>query len=205
MTRFGNCVKCLAIALLWAAAAAPAVAQPAAGTLSGTVVDESGGALADVQVVAESSPGTGRQTLSDAQGRFAITGLNPGRYVVTAQRSGFAPARMTDVVIAAASERTIAIEMKIAPLNETVSVRVAPAEVRTTPSTIDVAPTEVRSVAGAGENIVKVDRDAVPRGQVLAESPACGRQAQQPELPVRGVRHGGDLGDQACEFVANRR
>jgi hypothetical protein len=132
------------------------MAQPAAGSLSGTVVDESGGALADVQVVAESSPGTGRQTLSDAQGRFAIAGLAPGRYVVTAQRSGFAPARMTDVVIAAGSERTIAIEMTIAPLNETVSVRVAPDEVRTTPSTIDVAPTEVRSVAGAGENIFHV-------------------------------------------------
>jgi hypothetical protein len=52
-------------------------------------------------------------------------------------------------------------------------------------------------------SILKVDRHVVPRGQALAESPACGRQAQQLEPLMDRVRHRSDLADDACQFLAD--
>lgn len=134
-----------------------AQAQAAAATLSGVVLDESGGALPDVQVIAVSlTTGLQRQTLSDTEGHFVVPMLPPGRYSVTAQRLGFAAAQVKDLLLSANEEMTISLELKIAPLNETVSVQVAAQPATAAPSTIDLAPLEVRSVAGAGENIYRV-------------------------------------------------
>ena len=132
-------------------------AQTATATLSGVAVDESGGALPDVQVIAaNAAAGLQRQTTSDAEGRFTFTMLPPGRYSVIAIRPGFAPAQAEDLLLAENAALTIRLELKIAALNETVSVQVAPGLVTAAPSTIDVSPLEVRSVAGAGENIYHV-------------------------------------------------
>lgn len=137
--------------------ASPTEGQTATGTLSGAIVDESGGALPDVRVIAASlTTGLQRQTTSDAQGAFAIAMLPVGRYSVTAQRSGFAAAQVKEVVVSAGSDASIRIELKIASLAETVSVQVEASPVSAAPSTVDLSPLEVRSVAGAGENIYRV-------------------------------------------------
>lgn len=125
--------------------------------LTGVAVDESGGALPDVDVtVINAATGLSQRTVSDADGRFTIPRLPPGRYSVSAQRAGFATYRRDDVRLAADSETAIRLELRIAAVTETVSVQVAPEEARTAPSTIEVSPLEVRSVAGAGENIYRV-------------------------------------------------
>jgi hypothetical protein len=135
----------------------PVHGQSTAATLSGLVVDESGGALPDVQVIAaNAATGLQRQTTSDAEGSFVMPMLPAGRYSVTAQRMGFAPAQVKDLVLNPNDEVTIRLELKIAPLNEMVSVQVEPGGMTAAPSTIDVSPLEVRSVAGAGENIYHV-------------------------------------------------
>jgi hypothetical protein len=135
----------------------PTFGQTATGTLSGAIVDESGGALPDVQVIAANlATGLQRQVTSDAQGAFAITMLPVGRYSVTAQRSGFAAAQVKEVVVTANDEVSIHLELKIASLAETVSVQIESAPVSAAPSTVELSPIEVRSVAGAGENIYRV-------------------------------------------------
>ncbi len=137
--------------------AQPVRGQSATATLSGAIVDQSGGSLPDVQVIVVSlANGLQRQAMSDAQGVFVIPMLPAGRYSVTAQRLGFAAAQVKDVLLTANEDVAIRLELKIAPLNETVSVQVAPQPVTAAPSTIDVTPLEVRSVAGATENIFRV-------------------------------------------------
>jgi hypothetical protein len=135
----------------------PVHAQTPTATLAGIALDESGGALADVQVVAiDMDTGLRRQTISDAEGRFTIAALPAGRYSVTASRPGFATAQATDVRLGQNDQAPLTLTLRIAPLNETVPVQVESGQTRVAPSTIDVSPAEVRSVAGAAENVYRV-------------------------------------------------
>ena len=62
-----------------------------------------------------------------------------------------------NLLLHANREETIRLELKVASYNEAVSVEVPAGRVENAaPSTIDVSPLEVRSVAGAGENIFHV-------------------------------------------------
>ncbi|HEX5107126.1 MAG TPA: TonB-dependent receptor [Vicinamibacterales bacterium] len=135
----------------------PASAQTASATLTGTVVDESRAALPDVVVIAiNDETGLRRQAMSDPEGRFTITMLPAGRYSVTARRAGFTDAEAKNILLNANSEATVALELRIAPFSEVVPVQVAPGQLSATPSTIDLSPLEVSSVAGTGDNIFRV-------------------------------------------------
>ncbi len=58
--------------------AQPARGQSATAALSGVIVDQSGGTLPDVQVIAVSlASGLQRQAMSDAQGNFVVPMLLP--------------------------------------------------------------------------------------------------------------------------------
>jgi len=155
--KWKSTAECLLTLLACLVASRPAWAQTASATLTGTVVDESRGALPDVDVIAvNGDTGLRRQTISDAEGRFTIAMLPPGRYSVTGQRAGFSAAAVKDVLLSANAEVAITLELRIAPFSETVPVQVASGQLIAAPSTIDVSPLEVRSVAGAGENIYRV-------------------------------------------------
>ena len=65
------------------------IAAPAPAQVSGRVTDEDGGALPAAQVTAV---GTNRAALTDAEGRFELRGLPPGRHRLEASRMGHAPA-----------------------------------------------------------------------------------------------------------------
>lgn len=67
---------------------------PNAGTIAGQVVTESGQPLAGaaVTVRAYGSAGQGRNTLTDAEGNFQVTGLDPAAYLVSASVSAYVTA-----------------------------------------------------------------------------------------------------------------
>jgi carboxypeptidase family protein/TonB-dependent receptor-like protein len=70
----------------------PAGAQTATGSIRGYVRNPSGAPIGDVQVVArDSAMGTTRGAVSSATGFYAIPGLRPGLYQLTARRIGLAP------------------------------------------------------------------------------------------------------------------
>ncbi len=76
----------------------------AAGTITGTVIDDGGAALADVFVDArlEGAPGSGAGTppvMTDGDGTFSLSELPPGRYTVRAMRRGGGEATAHDVAV----------------------------------------------------------------------------------------------------------
>ena len=61
-----------------------------AASISGTVVDTSGGALAGVTIVVTSlETGSQRQTITDASGNFSVLALPLGATEVRAEKAGF--------------------------------------------------------------------------------------------------------------------
>jgi iron complex outermembrane receptor protein len=67
-----------------------AVGQAGKGAISGYVADSAGAALQGARV--EVQP-TGMVAVTNRQGEFTISGLNPGDYTVTVKYVGFAPSQ----------------------------------------------------------------------------------------------------------------
>ncbi len=112
---FGVLVPALSATSAFAQSAAPAAAPAATATLSGAVLDESGAALADVEVIATNTAiGLQRTATTDREGSFTMPLLPAGPYLVTAQREGFAAAQVQELVLAAGGVTPIRIQLRIA-------------------------------------------------------------------------------------------
>ena len=99
------------------------IAQTVLATLSGTVTDPSGAALAGASVVAEEvATGTKRSTLTNQDGIFSIPLLQPGTYNVTVSEKGFSTTSRPGIELQVNQRASIAIVMKVGSLAETVQV-----------------------------------------------------------------------------------
>jgi len=65
------------------------------GSVSGTLLDQGGSAIASATVKL-TGPGT-YSTTTDAKGAFSVSDVKPGIYVVTATRAGFNGAEVDDL------------------------------------------------------------------------------------------------------------
>jgi len=92
---------------------AEARAQADRAALVGTVTDNAGAAIAGAKVEVL-APGTGlrRQAMTNDQGYYSIPFLPIGAYVVTVERDGFAPVKITDIALQVGETRTLDVELK---------------------------------------------------------------------------------------------
>ncbi|HEX8355173.1 MAG TPA: carboxypeptidase regulatory-like domain-containing protein, partial [Pyrinomonadaceae bacterium] len=68
-----------------------ALAQQAAGTLSGQVSDEFGGVIVGASVIVTDAAGKAKTVVTASDGAFTVAGLAPGRHSVRVFTTGFAP------------------------------------------------------------------------------------------------------------------
>ncbi|HKZ80282.1 MAG TPA: carboxypeptidase regulatory-like domain-containing protein [Pyrinomonadaceae bacterium] len=98
-------------------------AQSATATLSGTVVDQNGAVVpgAEVQLL---NPATAfaRQTTTNDSGGYTFPLLPAGTYSVTAQRDGFAPIRVENIVLNVGDQKGLQIQLKAGDVNAEVQV-----------------------------------------------------------------------------------
>src|SRR5438034_809939 len=119
-------VKSLVALLVAASVLAPlaASAQIDMGSLRGYVKDEQGGALPGVTVTASGpqiiAPVVGA---TDDSGYYRLLNLPPGTITLTADLAGFAPYRREGILMRAGSTFAVDIDMKLASVAETVTVR----------------------------------------------------------------------------------
>jgi len=106
-------------------------------TLTGTVLDTSGGAIPGATVVIKNS-GTGVQTetVSSSQGTFTVAALLPGTYSVTVSLGGFKTAVFNGVVLNAGVPASITARLEVGGITETVVVEGATALVQTVSSAV---------------------------------------------------------------------
>ncbi len=117
------CVPLVVAAVLAASAAHPAIAQESRGSISGTVKDNSGGALPGVTVTAtKKDTNQATTTVTNESGSFNLLYLQPGLYAVTAELTGFKKTVRDNVEVRVNDRLGIDLTMEIGGLEETVTV-----------------------------------------------------------------------------------
>jgi Carboxypeptidase regulatory-like domain len=92
---------CVAIALGLAALCLPVVAQTTiTGSLTGQVIDPSGAAIPEAQVLLQNR-NTGREltTSADGEGKYVFSRLEPGSYRLRVEKTGFQTAILEEITL----------------------------------------------------------------------------------------------------------
>src|SRR5438477_1203894 len=107
-------------------AASPAYAQVSGATLSGTITDPSGAAIAGAKVsIANKATGVARDVTADAAGFYSAPNLLPGPYEVTTSASGFSTAKQSDLTLTVGAQQVLNVSLKIGEASQTVEVTAA--------------------------------------------------------------------------------
>jgi hypothetical protein len=111
----------------------PARAQAVGATISGTVRDASGAAIAGAQVtVRDIETGATRDLVSDAEGVYSAPSLAVGRYQVTVQKAGFNTQSETGINLAVGQRAVVDLALAVGKVEQQVSVTDVPLAINTT-------------------------------------------------------------------------
>lgn len=142
---------CLALAFVSTAASA----QTTGATLQGTISDDQGGVLPGASIViTNTETGWTRDVTSDARGWYRAAALPPGPYQVRVTLAGFVAYVRSGLVLTLGQEATVNHALKLATVEETVTVTGQSPLVETTSSTLarTITRTELDTLPLAGRN-----------------------------------------------------
>ena len=98
-------------------------AQGDFGVIEGTVVDEQGSALPGVTITLQNeASGVSRSVVTEADGRYRVPAIPPGRYLLKAELTGFAVQQVKDIEITIGLGLKQDFAMKVQSVQETVTV-----------------------------------------------------------------------------------
>jgi len=146
-----RCGLMLALAL---SAASTIRAQEHFGSVAGTVLDESGGALPGTVVVLENRT-TSRSVrlVTDRVGTYRALDLEPGRYSVRFELSGFARSEIPDVTVILGKALQVDATLKVGSITEAVQV------------TADVAPLIDLRATTVAHNVAAEEFELLPKSR----------------------------------------
>ena len=167
---------------------APSVWGQTTSAVEGTVTDQQGLAIGDVEIcVSSATLAIERRTATDNAGTFRVVGLSPGVYAIRASKTGFVPETFSSLEITLNRTFTLNIRLKVGVQIETVEVAgAAPLLDVTTSSTGQtILPAQIEQMPINGRNYLDLLQ--------LVPGVAINRQ-QDPTLdsatPVLGERGG---------------
>ena len=144
-----------------------AAAQFETATVVGTVRDTSGAVVAEARVsLTNLDTGVAQERTSDAAGNVEFFNVRIGRYVVTADKSGFSIAVVDNLQVTVGARQRVDIVMAVGQLTEKVEVVASSVQLQTDSS----------------------DRGQVISGEVTRALPLNGREYSQLALLSPGVR-----------------
>jgi hypothetical protein len=133
----------------------PALAQSTAATVSGSVVDDQKAALPGATITIRNlESGQVRTATTDDRGSYRIVGLPPGRYELAAELGGFGRQVRSNLELSVAQEVNVPLTLKVAALEETVTVTAEVPLVETSRSTLGttISTKEIEDLPIAGRN-----------------------------------------------------
>ena len=130
MSRLRPCLIGLVLAVL---APAHALAQQQLGAVQGTITeDQTHAVLPGVTVtVTNLATGVSRTTASNEAGVYRVPSLEPGRYKVVAELTGFKTAAQTELVVPVGATLGVNFTMSPGALETTIEVRGVTPEIQT--------------------------------------------------------------------------
>src|SRR5882762_3535476 len=106
-----------------------AQAQTATGQIVGTISDQSGASVPNVEItVMQTATGIERRTSSNGEGNYTVPLLQPGNYRLTFQKEGFRPSVKNDVALGVNQSLTLNVVLTIGAVSDTIEVRATAAE-----------------------------------------------------------------------------
>jgi hypothetical protein len=117
----------LAAGLLLALASVTASAQVTTADLVGTVRDNAGAVVPGVRVtLTNDATGVSRSVTTDDDGNYIFTSLQPGRYSLAAEATGFRKVERTGVELQVNQRAQIDVELQVGQVGETVQISGTP-------------------------------------------------------------------------------
>jgi Carboxypeptidase regulatory-like domain len=132
-------------------------ARLTAADLTGTVTDVSGGLVANVAIAVTSVEwNVVRTAVTDANGRYSVPALHPGKYRVAASRAGFKTEVRDGIELTLGATVTVDFTLTIAPTSETVTVAVEVPIVQTNRTEVSalVSQQQIDSLPINGRNFI---------------------------------------------------
>ena len=131
---FGTAIPILLILLSWPISAG---AQTSTAAVFGTVQDASRAGIPQASIrLLNADTGTENDSVTDGQGGFLLSGVNPGNYMLEIERSGFATTQVTGIALNNGDRRNLLIQMKIGAVSETVQVDASGLSMNTTDAAV---------------------------------------------------------------------
>jgi carboxypeptidase family protein/TonB-dependent receptor-like protein len=126
MSNYSRCIA-FVVAVMVLSGLALAQTQITTGTIQGTILDQSGAVVPGVDVVASNlNTQSNSVQKTDADGRFVFLALSPGRYSITASKTGFTKVIQKDVDLTVGQALSLRITLKVSAVSETVEVTGTP-------------------------------------------------------------------------------
>ena len=114
----------------------PLHAQVAGATLTGTITDAQGGAVADAKVTAKNvATGVVSDTTTNASGAYSIVNLIPADYEVSVTSTGFSTA-VTKLTLTVGARQELSLSLKVGEVSQTVEITGAAPIIETTNATL---------------------------------------------------------------------
>ena len=111
------------LSLLSVLSVGPVFGQGALSEVNGTVADQSGAVLPGVTVtLSEETTGLTRSVVANETGRWVIPALQPGRYTIKAELSGFQTQNRTGIVVNVGQAISINLTLPVGTLTDQVTV-----------------------------------------------------------------------------------
>ena len=147
----------------WLLAAGIASAQTTGATLQGTVFDEQGAVLPGASVTIENvETGAQRAIVTDSRGRYRAAALPPGRYRMRIELSSFSIYVREGLTLTIGQEATVDATLKLASVQESVTITAASPLVETTNSSIGttISRSQLDALPLAGRNFTTLAQTA---------------------------------------------
>jgi hypothetical protein len=112
-------------------------AQRDLGTITGTVTDASGGAVAGAKVVlTEVSTGSRQETATDPSGTYVRTLLRPGTYTIEVGAAGFKTSTQRNILLTSGERVGVNISLSVGEVNQSIEITAAAPLLQTETTTL---------------------------------------------------------------------
>jgi hypothetical protein len=155
-----------------------AAAQTTNGVIAGIVSDAQGGVLPGVTVTIRNvDTGFTRTVVTEADGRYRLAALPPGRYTLRAELQGFGEVEVTEITVTIGAELQRNVTLQLQGVRESVSVSAVAPVVETTRSEVSgvvtqeqmqMLPLDTRQPIGLAMLLPGTSQDAVRKGKFNA-------------------------------------